>query len=63
MNPAEVAEQMGHSLQTLFSTYVHVIEELRGAKRRPAQDLIRDARKEVHILVTQVEAKAARTPA
>ena len=26
-NPAWIAEQMGHSLQTLLSTYVHVIEE------------------------------------
>jgi integrase len=28
-NPAWIAEQMGHTLQTLLSTYVHVIEEVR----------------------------------
>src|SRR5439155_17736566 len=43
-NPAEVAEQMGHTLQTLLSTYIHVIEELRGAERKPAEDLIPPAR-------------------
>ena len=32
-NPVEVAAQMGHTLQTLFNTYSHVIEDLRG--RRP----------------------------
>ena len=25
MNPAEIAEQLGHSLQMLLSTYTHVI--------------------------------------
>lgn len=28
-NPAWIAEQMGHTLQTLLSTYVHVIEEVK----------------------------------
>lgn len=28
-NPAWIAEQMGHSLQTLLSTYVHVMEEMK----------------------------------
>ena len=37
INPAEIAEQMGHSLQTLLTTYVHIIEELRGL---PAQDAL-----------------------
>jgi hypothetical protein len=32
-NPAEVAGQLGHSLQMLFGTYAHVIEELRGLER------------------------------
>jgi hypothetical protein len=43
-NPAEIAEQMGHSLQTLLNTYTHVIEELRGQPRRSAEALIREAR-------------------
>jgi integrase len=29
-NPAEIAAQLGHSLQVFFSTYAHVIEDLRG---------------------------------
>jgi integrase len=53
-NPAEIAEQMGHTLQTLLSTYTHVIEELRGSPRKSAETLIRQARaKGGHILVTQ----------
>lgn len=31
-NPAWIAEQMGHTLQTLLSTYVHVMEEV-GSER------------------------------
>ncbi len=30
-NPAEIADEMGHSLEVLFSTYAHVIAELKGA--------------------------------
>lgn len=45
-NPAEIAEQLGHTLQTLLSTYTHVIEELRGAERKDAEDLVRLARQE-----------------
>lgn len=44
MNPAEIAEQMGHSIQTLLTTYVSVIEELRGEPRESAEALIREAR-------------------
>ncbi len=44
MNPAEIAEQMGHSLTTLLTTYTHVLEELRGLPPRPAEALIRSAR-------------------
>lgn len=44
-NPAYVAEQMGHSIQTLLNTYVHIIEELRDAKRVDGDLLIRKARK------------------
>ena len=51
-NPAEIAEFMGHTLQALLSTYTHVIVELRGAERRDAEDLIKEARKPGgHILV------------
>lgn len=44
-NPAEIAEQLGHSLQMLFSTYAHVITELRGQRRVRAVTLIEKARK------------------
>jgi integrase len=43
-NPAEIAGQLGHSLQMLFSTYAHVIDELRGRDRVSAEDEIRAAR-------------------
>jgi hypothetical protein len=43
MSLVEVAEQMGHSTQTLLSTYAHVIAELSG-DRRPVEDLMREAR-------------------
>jgi integrase len=43
-NPAEIAEHMGHSIQMLLSTYVHVIEELRGRERISASDEVRAAR-------------------
>jgi hypothetical protein len=46
-NPAEIAEHMGHSLQMLLSTYVHVIEELRGRERVSAEEEIRAARAEL----------------
>ena len=38
-NPAWIAEQMGHTLQTLLSTYVHVIED--QTPNRPQE--VRDA--------------------
>jgi integrase len=40
----EVARQAGHSPTMALATYGHVIEELEGAKRRPAEDVIREAR-------------------
>lgn len=43
-NPAEIAEQMGHSLQTLIDTYTHVLEELRGQPAQSAEALIYQAR-------------------
>ena len=47
-NPAEIAEQLGHSLQMLFSTYAHVIEDLRGQKRVSAVTLITKARRDIN---------------
>jgi hypothetical protein len=47
-NPAEVAAQLGHSLLlVLFSTYAHVIEDLRGTGKVDAEAEIRAARKSV----------------
>lgn len=43
-NPAWIAEQTGHTLQTLLTTYVRVIEELRDADRIDAEALIAEAR-------------------
>ena len=44
-NPAEIAAQLGHSLQVLFSTYAHVIEDFRGVGQVSAEGEIRNARK------------------
>jgi integrase len=44
VNPAEISEQMGHSLQTLLTTYTHVIEELRGHERQSADTIVRQER-------------------
>ena len=43
-NPAEIAEQLGHSLQTLLGTYTHVLEELRDKPPQGAEALIQAAR-------------------
>lgn len=43
-NAAEVAEQLGHSPQVLLSTYLHVIEDLRGVGKVNAEKQIRTAR-------------------
>jgi hypothetical protein len=40
----EVARQAGHSPTMALATYGHVIEELEGTDRRPAEDIIREAR-------------------
>jgi len=40
----EVARQAGHSPTMALATYGHVIEELEGAERRLAEDVIREAR-------------------
>ena len=44
VNPAEIAETMGHSVQTLLDVYTHVLNELRGEKPQSAEKLIRAAR-------------------
>jgi integrase len=46
-NPAEIASQMGHSLQMLLSTYTHVLEELREVDGLDAEEAILAARKAV----------------
>jgi integrase len=55
MSPVEVAEAMGHSVQTLFATYAHVIAGLRGGARRSAGEEIAAARAaltcEPHVLM------------
>ena len=54
-NPAEIANEMGHSLETLLRTYTHVIKDLAGQGVVSGDDLIRQARR-VHILVTRAAA-------
>lgn len=49
---------MGHSLEVLFSTYAHVVAELKGAGSISAEDLILEARRG-HIAVTSPEKVAA----
>lgn len=46
-NPLEIAEMMGHSPQVLFSTYAHVIAELRGAASVSAEEQIQTARSRI----------------
>jgi integrase len=40
----DVARQAGHSPAMALATYGHVIEELEGAERQPAEEVIREAR-------------------
>lgn len=42
--PTEVAEQLGHSLQTSVTTYQHLIESMRGQEIVPLDDLIARSR-------------------
>jgi integrase len=58
-NPAEVAAQMGHTLQTLFSTYVHVIEEYRGKRRVDAAEAIRAARGSKQVRARSADSRAS----
>jgi integrase len=57
VNPAEIASEMGHSLETLLGTYTHVIKELAGQGVVSGDKLIGAARR-VHILVTRDDAVA-----
>ena len=57
-NAAEIAEEVGNSLEVLLSTYAHVIEELRGVSGLSAEALILEARSG-HTLVTQDQKLAA----
>jgi integrase len=43
----EIAQQAGHSPAMTLATYAHVIEELAGTERRPAETVIRDAREQL----------------
>jgi integrase len=47
-NPLEIADMMGHSPQVLFSTYAHVIAELRGAAPISAEEQIQAARSRIN---------------
>jgi integrase len=44
LSVVEIAQQAGHSPAMMLATYAHVIEELAGSERRPAEAVIRDAR-------------------
>ena len=59
-NPAEIADEMGHSLEVLFNTYAHVIAELKGVGPVSAEALILEVRSG-HILVTSPENTTATT--
>jgi integrase len=43
-NVVEIAREAGHAPTMALATYGHVIEELEGAERRPAEEQIRAAR-------------------
>lgn len=55
LSVVEVAEEMGHSVQTLLSNYAHVVKELTG-KRQPIEDTIRDARRPRNVPTTREDA-------
>ncbi len=44
LSVVEIADQLGHSTATLLRTYAHVIAELKGTERLPAEVQIRHAR-------------------
>src|SRR6266545_3935478 len=47
LSVVEIAQQAGHSPAMTLATYAHVIEELAGTERRPAEAVIREAREVV----------------
>ncbi len=47
MSVVEIAQHAGHSPAMTLDTYGHVIDELAGTERRPAEDVIREAREAV----------------
>jgi hypothetical protein len=47
LSVVEIAQQAGHSPAMMLATYAHVIEELAGTERRPAEAVIRDAREKL----------------
>jgi integrase len=48
-SPATIAEQMGHTVQTLLDKYIHIIEELRDQDRVDGEALITEARSETRL--------------
>ena len=43
----ELAEELGHSPLMTLTTYAHVIDEVRGARRLPAAEEVAEARREI----------------
>jgi integrase len=58
-NPIEIADQLGITLETLMSTYLHIIEDLRGKPSQKAEGVIRKSRK---TRVTQTSHKKPAEP-
>jgi integrase len=46
-SPVEIADSLGHSVDTLFRVYSHVVAELAGRPRVPAEQIIAEARQAV----------------
>lgn len=55
----DVANQAGHSPRTCLSTYAHVFAEFDPADRRPAEDVIFDARGSARVRSTFAAGEAA----
>jgi integrase len=47
LSVVEIAQQAGHSPTMTLATYAHVIEDLAGTDRRPAETVIRNAREKL----------------